>query len=641
MRTEPLSSTENLVGSVLLGRYRIVRELAKGGMGVVYLARAEGAVGFVKPVVVKLVLPEHASDERYLGMFVREAQILSGLRHPSIVDVIEFGEEAGGYVMVLEYVRGYHLGQWSKYLRKKGREIPTEILLLLMIDVLEALHKAHSMVHPDGTPMHIVHRDVSPSNILLDDDGRARLLDFGVARMRGGGVDYQTQVRSFVGKITYSAPEMFAGVEATPQSDIYSCGVVLHEMIFGRNVFSGKNQAATLNLVLNHTPEAVEDLRPGIPAGLDAILRKAMAKNPEDRFESARDFALALRGLQREYESELRAHFAGLLKNDFGEEMARLLGIESLSARDDAWRRLSLPPAPTDNDQRTMAVDFEEALGQEVPSAASVPGLGRPRQLTGRNSAVALTPSPSTEHTVRRPTGRTGSHPIPTGRTGAHQAVNMGRSGGYAVPPVMPEPPPMNRVSTETNLQAAPAPASGSSKWLFLALGVVGSLAVVAIALSLTRSQTPAPSMPPIRVVAESTPAQAPVVQAQPQEETTTGRTEAPTQPEETTRKPRKPAAATEPDPAGLTKAFRKQQGKIEECFKTHTAGVQGMPRMQLGFDLDASGKILRVNAEPAGIASTPLGKCLQDVGKATRFPGQGQPVSFAIPITASRGAGG
>src|SRR3954454_23026265 len=150
---------QNMIGSVLLGRYRVVRELAKGGMGVVYLARAEGAVGFVKPVVIKLVLPEHASDDRFLAMFVREAQILAHLRHPSVVDVLEFGEQDGAYVMVLEYVRGYHLGQWSKFLRLKGRQVSADIALQLMIDVLDALNHAHSMKHPDGSSTHIVHRD--------------------------------------------------------------------------------------------------------------------------------------------------------------------------------------------------------------------------------------------------------------------------------------------------------------------------------------------------------------------------------------------------------------------------------------------------------------------------------------------------
>src|SRR5262245_64995842 len=120
---------DHLIGNVLLGRYRVVRELAKGGMGVVYLARAEGAVGFVKPVVIKLLLPEHAQDERFVGMFVREAKILSQLRHPSLVDVIEFGEQDGAYVLVLEYVRGYHLGQWLRFLAMKKREPPPEVLI--------------------------------------------------------------------------------------------------------------------------------------------------------------------------------------------------------------------------------------------------------------------------------------------------------------------------------------------------------------------------------------------------------------------------------------------------------------------------------------------------------------------------------
>src|SRR4029079_17546516 len=128
------------------------------------------------------------------------------------------------------------------YLRLKGRRVPSDIALQLMIDVLDALQHAHSMMHPDGSSMHIVHRDVSPSNILLDEDGRARLLDFGVARMRGGNADYQTQVKGFVGKLTYTAPELFGQAEASPRSDLYSCAVVLHEAILGRNVFRADNQ---------------------------------------------------------------------------------------------------------------------------------------------------------------------------------------------------------------------------------------------------------------------------------------------------------------------------------------------------------------------------------------------------------------
>ncbi len=198
----------DLIGRVVLRRYRVTRELARGGMGVVYLARVEGAGGFVRPVVIKLVLPEHESDERVLRMFVREAKILSDLRHPSIVSILEFGEENGAYVMVLEYIHGFHLGQWVSYLGKVGRRVPVEVMLLLIIDVLGALHKAHEMRYPDGTSMGVVHRDVSPSNILLDVDGRACVHDFGVAGLRGSTAAYQTQVPSYVGKSPYGAPEL-------------------------------------------------------------------------------------------------------------------------------------------------------------------------------------------------------------------------------------------------------------------------------------------------------------------------------------------------------------------------------------------------------------------------------------------------
>ena len=289
--TTAASLDDSMIGSVLLGRYRVVRELAKGGMGVVYLARAEGAVGFVKPVVIKLLLPEHAQDDRFVGMFVREAQILSQLRHPSLVDVIEFGEEDDAYVLILEYVRGYHLGQWLRFLSLKKREAPADILIQIVIDALEALHHAHKLQHPDGTSMQIVHRDVSPSNILLDQDGRGRLLDFGVARMRGGANDYKTQVKGFMGKLPYTAPELFANQEASPRSDLYACAVVLHEALYGSNGVPDRDAGcASTQCHEPHPGPRGARPAPAWPAGSMPCYARALVKAPAERVSDARGF---------------------------------------------------------------------------------------------------------------------------------------------------------------------------------------------------------------------------------------------------------------------------------------------------------------------------------------------------------------
>ncbi len=631
MNGEHSSTSGNLVGTVLLGRYRVVRELAKGGMGIVYLARAEGAVGFVKPYVIKLVLPEHADNQRFIAMFVREANILSNLRHPGIVSVIELGEreEDGALVMVLEYVRGYHLGQWAKYVRLKQRVLPVQVLLLLMIDVLDALHYAHSMVHPDGTPMHIVHRDISPSNILLDEDGRARLLDFGVARMRGGENEYHTQVKGFVGKLMYSAPELFGEADATAQSDCYSCAVVLHEILMGRNVFRGDNQAATLNRVLNHLPEPIEPRRNDVPPGLDAVLKKALAKAPQDRIASAREFAAALRPLLSEPESDIRARIAELLKADFGQDMAEMLGLESLADRDEAWRRLSHSPLTrgSEPDSRPGASD----------------GTGR----------SLLTPRLRPQHGTLRPP----------------PDVNAGRprvAGGSLRPPQdsararVPPPPPPTALRAQGSVATAGHTPSAAFQALvdtrralavpvmITGLMVAGGL-VTALVFAWSRQTAKSTAeVPEIRVVTESggitpPPGQPSVTALTPGIDDPPELASAPVLDSASASDTPEPAPSerrersAKPDPVSLTRAFRKQQEKIEACFAAHAVTVQGLPRMQLEFDLSTSGRPDNVRVQPSTLAETPLGRCLAQVASATHFPAQSRAISFAIPITASR----
>ena len=584
MNSEPQSSG-NLIGTVLLGRYRVVRELAKGGMGVVYLARAEGAVGFVKPYVIKLVLPEHADNERFVSMFVREANILANLRHPGIVSVVELGErdEDGALVMVLEYVRGYHLGQWAKYVRLTKRTIPVENILQLMIEVLDALHYAHSMAHPDGTPMGIVHRDISPSNILLDEDGRARLLDFGVARMRGANQEYHTQVKSFVGKLMYSAPELFAEADASAQSDCYSCGVVLHEILLGRNTFRAESQAATLNRVLNHLPERLEPLRKDVPSGLDAVLQKALAKLPSQRYRDAREFAVALRTLQRIPESDARAHLAALLKQDFSHKMAEMLGLESLADRDEAWRRLS-HLAPT---------RISKTLVLESGSHASVGS--------------------------KRPTG-----PMRVGTPATlpeNDVVRVARIEERPRRSVPPPPPPTRRAQPRPPWQTLGAFAAGL---------LVAIAAVSGIVFALQRPP-PTPALPQIRVVTEPG-GTAELSPGRPDDERDVPGVDSAAPSDE-----RKERSVRGPDPLSLTRAFRKQQGRIETCFTQHVQANEAPPAMQLEFDLSSAGRLNAVRLQPSKLRSTPLGRCLEQVANDTRFPPQGRAVSFAIPITASR----
>jgi len=212
-------SARGMAGRLALGRYRVVRELARGGMGMLYLGRVEGAAGFSKPVVIKRVLSQADEGKNARAQFIREARLLSELHHPNIVGVIDFGEEDDGYLMILEYVHGFHVGLWLRYVLEQGRKFHWEFAALIVIKVLAALHYAHNRIGPDGKKSPIIHRDVSPGNVLIDLQGSVRLLDFGIARA-ADDEEGKTQTGVVKGKLPFIAPEIYRSSDASPVSDV-------------------------------------------------------------------------------------------------------------------------------------------------------------------------------------------------------------------------------------------------------------------------------------------------------------------------------------------------------------------------------------------------------------------------------------
>ncbi|QQR89481.1 MAG: serine/threonine protein kinase [Myxococcales bacterium] len=330
---------DEFVGRLVLGRYRIVGVLAKGGMGVIYLARSEGAAGFVKPVVIKRILTDLGDDSSMVSMFKREARIMSNLRHPGIVSVIDFGRDHRAYFMVLDYIHGFHLGRWLRYTQGTSGPFPVEFAIHIVIQVLDALHYAHTLTAHDGTVLQVVHRDVTPSNVLLDVEGHVKLADFGIARMRTDATDVGTGEATIKGKFPYLAPEILHGGDPSPVSDVYACGVVLHEALIGRNVFRAPNFSATVSRVLNHQPELLESVRQDIPPGLSDIINKALNKDATQRFQSALEFAQALRQMRTGNAEQTQAKLAEAVAKDFFDpHMSELLGADDLSDLDRAWR---------------------------------------------------------------------------------------------------------------------------------------------------------------------------------------------------------------------------------------------------------------------------------------------------------------
>jgi serine/threonine-protein kinase len=333
----------DLIGHQVLRRYRILQALGQGGMGVVYLGRTEGAAGFSRPVVVKAILPTLLERPDMADMFIREARILANLNHPGIVRVLDFGREGGRYLMVLEYVAGYDLARWRRYLVKTQRQAPTELAVYIVCQVLDALNYVHELKRDDGTPLNTVHRDVSPNNILLSDEGQVRLLDFGIASIisdqddlsRGGG---------FKGKLLYAAPELLGSGTASAQSDIYSTAVVLYHLLAGKNPFGAPSDAEIIDRIRDLTPPPLGQQRADVSPALDAILERALQKNPADRYASAGQFAEALRYTQSRSDESLRQQLAECLRADFYGTLPEVMNTERLEQRDHAWRSAEVEP---------------------------------------------------------------------------------------------------------------------------------------------------------------------------------------------------------------------------------------------------------------------------------------------------------
>ena len=260
-----------------LGPYVIEKPIGKGGMGTVYLA-SDPALG--RHVAIKVLAPELAADAECLARFKREATSLARIRHPSLVHIYSVGHDAGLHYIAMEYVRGQSL---ARILRQRGR-LHYSTALAIFAQVAAALEK----VHAAG----MVHRDVKPGNIMIDEDRRAVLMDFGLAKPRGDRS--VTTANTLVGTPEYMAPELAEGEEADFRSDIYSLGIVLFEMLAGQPPFRGRSSIQTLRQHVEHPVPPLSSLVPGLPDGLEAAVAKALAKRREERYASVRDFALAL-----------------------------------------------------------------------------------------------------------------------------------------------------------------------------------------------------------------------------------------------------------------------------------------------------------------------------------------------------------
>jgi len=278
---------------VEFGKYQLLERLAVGGMAELYRARFDAMAGVSKPVVIKKILPAFAGSEAFVRMFVNEARIAVSLSHGNIAQVFDFGEIDGDYFLAMEYVHGQPL---SKVLRRSHALqfpfLPEAIALQIGIGMCRGLHYAHSRVDERGRSLQIVHRDISPQNVLLGYHGEVKIVDFGIARARNA-TDAAMQASGVKGKYPYFSPEQARGEPVDFRTDLYATGVVLYQMLCGRLPHLGKMVQAMQSIIRGEFPSP-RSLNPRLSPELEATVLRAMAHAPEDRFASAQEMEHAL-----------------------------------------------------------------------------------------------------------------------------------------------------------------------------------------------------------------------------------------------------------------------------------------------------------------------------------------------------------
>jgi len=277
--------------SFSLGKYYLFARLGTGGMADAYLAVARGAMNVTKLAVVKRLREEHASDPDAREMFLNEARLAARLNHPNVIQTFEAGSEGGCYFIAMEYVDGQPLSRLLTRLRRKGRKIDPTIAARICSHALEGLHHAHELVDFDGTPLQMIHRDVSPQNIMVTYDGRVKVLDFGIAKAVG---TTQTAHGVFKGKMAFMAPEQLVGEKVDRRADLFSMGVCLWEAVTGARLLADETPAKTLFNLMNKRLPPASEINPDVPEQLSTVLAKALERNPEDRYASAYDMHVAL-----------------------------------------------------------------------------------------------------------------------------------------------------------------------------------------------------------------------------------------------------------------------------------------------------------------------------------------------------------
>jgi eukaryotic-like serine/threonine-protein kinase len=437
--------------AIAFGKYALQRKLAEGGMAEVYLARQSGMEGFEKVVVLKRILPALSKEENFVKMFLNEARVAARLNHPNVVQIWDLGKIEELYFIAMEFVHGEDLRSIVTICEDKRMRPPPGLVCRIMADTLAGLHYAHTRVGTDGKPLGLVHRDVSPQNVLVTYEGGLKLVDFGIAKATRATSE-QTQAGLFKGKFAYMSPEQSRGQPVDARCDVFSVGILLWELICWQRLFRRSNDMATLIAVSEDTIPSPRSLDSSVPPELEAIIMRALARPLAERYQSAQEMRSDLESLIRKqgWEADgialgtfMRALFADkLAAQDEDIRAAGLASLEDLLLRVEQSSPLSWMQQRGVSDKRTPSIGLPPA------SHSPNPGSEDSDEITGVDNVPPMDSGP----TLIAPQGGDDSKPIATKAPMATSSMRATKAPVVKPPPVRPPPPPAQSHTGSTRL---------------------------------------------------------------------------------------------------------------------------------------------------------------------------------------------
>ncbi|MFO0722873.1 MAG: serine/threonine-protein kinase [Myxococcota bacterium] len=358
------------------GRYTLIKKLATGGMAEIWLARQSGVAGFNRFVVIKKILSHLAEEETFRNMFLDEARMSAQLQHPNIVQVYDLGEADQTYFIAMEFIMGENLAAIAWRGVKRSSPLSPTFAARIMADACKALDYAHRLRGPDGKALEIVHRDISPQNILVTYEGEVKVVDFGIAK--AASKSQHTKTGMLKGKFSYMSPEQCLGNPVDKRSDVFALGIVLYELCTGKRLFKHESELMILEMITKRRITPPSEVADNIPADLEAIIMKALEKDVETRYQSAQDLQIALEDfIRKESEPSSNSDVAAYMRSLFTDKIEEKRRLCELASRDD-FGQASFDEEPTERaSQRHLAQLSNGGARRPVVSQPPRTGAGQ------------------------------------------------------------------------------------------------------------------------------------------------------------------------------------------------------------------------------------------------------------------------